>query len=53
MPQDDPPPRLPPVPSDSLNDEQRAFLGKWTGGFFANAADSGRVLGLQYPSADE
>jgi 4-carboxymuconolactone decarboxylase len=54
MPQDDPPPRLPPVPSDSLNDEQRAFLGKWTGGFFANADKHPVLLTFAHnpPTAD-
>lgn len=33
----DPPPRLPPVQPEESTDEMRAFLGKWTGGFFSNA----------------
>jgi 4-carboxymuconolactone decarboxylase len=33
----DPPPRLPPVQTEDLSEDQRAFLAKWTGGFFSGA----------------
>ena len=39
----DPPARLPQVAQEDLTDEQRAFLGKWTGGIFNNA-DKNPVL---------
>jgi 4-carboxymuconolactone decarboxylase len=39
----DPPPRLPPVESEQLTDESRAFLERWTGGIFRRA-DSNPVL---------
>lgn len=41
--QPDPQPRMPPVQKDELDDEQRAFLGRWTGGIFSNA-DANPVL---------
>jgi len=43
MPRPDPPPRMPAVSPESLNDETRAFLERWTGGFFTQA-DKNPVL---------
>jgi 4-carboxymuconolactone decarboxylase len=33
----DPPPRMAPVSPEEMNEERRAFLEKWTGGFFSGA----------------
>jgi 4-carboxymuconolactone decarboxylase len=33
----DPPPRMPPVQPEQVTEDQRAFLAKWTGGFFSGA----------------
>jgi 4-carboxymuconolactone decarboxylase len=38
MPDRDPPARLPQIEEEELTEEQRVFLGKWTGGFFSDAA---------------
>ena len=35
--QNDPPARLPPVDTNAITEDQRAFLGRWTGGFFSDA----------------
>lgn len=37
MPNPDPAPRMPEIPPDELSKEARAFLDRWTGGFFKNA----------------
>ena len=43
MPTPDPPARLPQISRDELSEESRAFLNKWTGGFFKDA-DKNPVL---------
>lgn len=43
MPMTDPPARMAPIRPDELDEESRAFLDRWTGGFFANA-DTNPVL---------
>jgi 4-carboxymuconolactone decarboxylase len=40
----DPPPRLPPVDSNATSEAARAFLSRWTGGIFRNAAVNPTLL---------
>ena len=40
----DPPPRMPPIRQEELNNEMTAFLQKWTGGIFTQAGSNPVLL---------